>query len=94
MSDQEDTEGEDSLVGQLLDDRYEIKKSLDRGGMGTVYLAWDSTLERQVVVKIPHANLMVDRAFRQRFLQEVRDLLQGEESIIEKTRKAVQSEHR
>ena len=46
---------EDSLVGEVLDDRYEIRKSLDRGGMGTVYLAWDRTLERQVVVKIPHA---------------------------------------
>jgi hypothetical protein len=82
LSDQEDTEGEDSLVGQLLDDRYEIKKSLDRGGMGTVYLAWDSTLERQVVVKIPHANLMVDRAFRQRFLQEIRDLSTHEHPAI------------
>lgn len=80
--DMEDTEGEDSLVGQLLGDRYEIKKSLDRGGMGTVYLAWDCTLERQVVVKIPHASLMVDRAFRQRFLDEIRDLSTHEHPAI------------
>ncbi len=78
----DDTEGEDTLVGQLLDDRYEIKKSLDRGGMGTVYLAWDRTLERQVVVKIPHASLMVDRTFRQRFLQEIRDLSTHEHPAI------------
>jgi hypothetical protein len=43
-------EDEDRLVGTLLDDRYEIKSSLDRGGMGTIYLAWDSKLERKVVV--------------------------------------------
>lgn len=78
----EDTEGEDQLVGELLDGRYEIKKSLDRGGMGTVYLAWDRTLERQVVVKIPHASLMADRTFRQRFLQEIRDLSTHEHPAI------------
>jgi serine/threonine-protein kinase len=77
-----DTEDEDPLVGQLLDDRYEIQKSLDRGGMGTVYLAWDRGLERQVVVKIPHARLMADRTFRLRFLQEIRDLANHEHPAI------------
>jgi serine/threonine protein kinase len=75
-------EGEDPLVGQTLDDRYEIQKSLDRGGMGTVYLAWDRGLERQVVVKIPHARLMADRTFRLRFLQEIRDLANHEHPAI------------
>jgi serine/threonine protein kinase len=71
LSDMEDTQAEDSLVGELLDDRFEIRDSLDRGGMGTVYTAWDRKLKRIVVVKIPHANLMVDRTFRDRFLQEI-----------------------
>jgi tRNA A-37 threonylcarbamoyl transferase component Bud32 len=73
-----ETEDEDQLVGQLLDDRYEIKETLDHGGMGTVYLAWDGKLERQVVVKIPHARLMEDRSFHQHFLQEIRDLANHE----------------
>jgi len=73
---------EDPLVGRVLDERYEIRKSLDRGGMGTVYLAWDRTLERQVVVKIPHASLMADRTFRERFLQEIRDLSTHEHPAI------------
>ena len=73
---------EDPLVGRVLDDRYEIRKSLDSGGMGTVYLAWDRTLERQVVVKIPHASLMADRTFRERFLQEIRDLSAHEHPAI------------
>jgi serine/threonine protein kinase len=77
-----DSENEDLLVGRLLDDRYEIKKSLDSGGMGTVYLAWDTKLERLVVVKIPHARLMSDRTFRQRFLQEIRDLANHEHPAI------------
>ena len=67
---------------EVLDGRYEIRKSLDRGGMGTVYLAWDRTLERQVVVKIPHASLMADRTFRERFLQEIRDLSTHEHPAI------------
>ena len=82
MDETSDSEDEDLLVGQLLDDRYEIKKSLDSGGMGTVYLAWDSKLERQVVVKIPHARLMADRTFQQRFLQEIRDLANHEHPAI------------
>lgn len=82
MDDTADTEVEDALLGQLLDDRYEIRRSLDRGGMGTVYLAWDTKLERQVVVKIPHARLMADRTFRQRFLQEIRDLATHEHPAI------------
>jgi len=77
-----DTEVEDPLVGELLDDRYEIKESLDRGGMGTVYLAWDTKLERQAVVKVPHARLMADRTFRLRFLQEIRDLATHEHPAI------------
>lgn len=81
-TDSQEEDDEDRLVGQFLDDRYEIKRSLDRGGMGTVYLAWDSKLERQVVVKIPHARLMADRTFRQRFLQEIRDLATHEHPAI------------
>lgn len=77
-----EAEAQDPLVGNLLDGRYEIQRSLDRGGMGTVYLAWDRTLERQVVVKIPHATLMADRTFRERFLQEIRDLSTHEHPAI------------
>ncbi|HEB91629.1 MAG TPA: hypothetical protein ENI85_18785, partial [Deltaproteobacteria bacterium] len=78
----EQSDADDPLLGQLLDDRYEIRKALDRGGMGTVYLAWDTKLERRVVVKVPHARLMGDRAFRLRFLQEIRDLANHEHPAI------------
>ncbi len=82
MDDTRISEEEDQLLGTLLDDRYEIQRSLDRGGMGTVYLAWDTKLERKVVVKIPHASLMTDKTFRLRFLQEIRDLANHEHPAI------------
>lgn len=81
-SDQGATGGEDPLIGQTLDGRFEIERSLDSGGMGTVYLARDLELDRSVVVKIPHAQLMTDQTFRQRFLEEIRKLSDLEHPAI------------
>jgi hypothetical protein len=76
------TRVEDPLVGQIFDGRYEVRRSLDRGGMATVYLAFDRQLQRQVVVKVPHLQLMADPSFRERFLQEIRDLATHEHPAI------------
>jgi serine/threonine protein kinase len=82
LEDAATTRVEDPLIGQILDGRYQVRRSLDRGGMATVYLAFDQQLQRQVVVKIPHLQLMSDRSFRQRFLQEIRDLATHEHPAI------------
>lgn len=56
----------------LRQGRYEIEQPLGRGGMGTVHLARDTVLGRQVAVKVLADHLAADDAFRQRFLQEAR----------------------
>jgi len=45
------------IIGLIIDNRYEILKKIDRGGMATVYLAQDRKLERKVAIKIMHPHL-------------------------------------
>jgi serine/threonine protein kinase len=52
--------------------RYRIQRQLGRGAMGTVYLAHDSQLDRQVALKVPHFTLADGPEVRQRFLREAR----------------------
>ena len=52
--------------------RYEVERTLGRGGMATVYLAHDGTLQRLVALKVLAEGLNGDDAFRERFLREAR----------------------
>jgi serine/threonine protein kinase len=52
--------------------RYEIERTLGRGGMATVYLARDGTLQRPVALKVLAGDLGSDGTFRERFLREAR----------------------
>jgi eukaryotic-like serine/threonine-protein kinase len=54
--------------------KYRILGELGRGGFGTVYRAVDTTLEREVALKILHPQLLSDAGFVQRFRQEARTL--------------------
>ena len=49
---------------------YRIGSVLGRGGMGTVYLATQTHLERRVALKVIAADLARNDDFRRRFLQE------------------------
>ncbi|MDA8264116.1 MAG: serine/threonine-protein kinase, partial [Actinomycetota bacterium] len=67
----EDSPSVSELSDQLLDSRYRLESLIGRGGMGTVYRALDSRLQRPVAVKI-----LTDApgADEERFDAEVRTL--------------------
>ncbi|HVS81531.1 MAG TPA: protein kinase, partial [Pyrinomonadaceae bacterium] len=52
--------------------RYEIRSQLGAGGMGEVYLALDSKLDRKVALKILPAEVAADRNRMSRFVQEAK----------------------
>src|SRR5574339_13277 len=62
---------------------YEVKSELGRGGMATVYLAYDPRFEREVAVKVlPSELLHADPQFRLRFEREAKIIAQLEHSAI------------
>ncbi|HYG79367.1 MAG TPA: protein kinase, partial [Pyrinomonadaceae bacterium] len=52
--------------------RYEIRSHLGAGGMGEVYLARDTTLDRVVALKILPREIAADAQRMQRFVQEAK----------------------
>jgi Protein kinase domain len=51
---------------------YRIESLIGRGGMGVVYRAFDTSLERPVALKLIAPDLAGDERFRRRFLREPR----------------------
>lgn len=54
--------------------RYEIKAELGRGGMATVYRAYDPRFEREVAVKVLPREMLHDPQFRIRFEREAKTI--------------------
>ncbi len=52
--------------------RYEIRSHIGAGGMGEVYLARDTTLDRVVALKILPREIATDQQRMQRFVQEAK----------------------
>ena len=64
----------DPLAGRLLDGRYAVTARIAHGGMATVYLAMDTRLDRQVALKVMHAELARDEEFVRRFIGEAKSV--------------------
>jgi serine/threonine protein kinase/Tol biopolymer transport system component len=52
--------------------RYEIRSHIGAGGMGEVYLAWDTMLDREIALKILPPEIASDQQRMQRFIQEAK----------------------
>ncbi|MGW2299818.1 protein kinase domain-containing protein [Streptomyces sp. NPDC001809] len=56
--------------GSVAGGRYQLRDLLGEGGMASVYLAYDSALDRQVAIKTLHTELGREQSFRERFRRE------------------------
>jgi serine/threonine-protein kinase len=62
--------------------RYEIKQEIGRGGMATVYEAYDPRFERTVALKMLPREFMHEAEFRARFTREARTIATLEHPAI------------
>ncbi len=65
-----------SALGTLVGERYRIEVQLGRGGMSTVYRAFDTVLERRVAIKLMHREIAADSDQLERFRREARSVAQ------------------
>ena len=76
MADEATTGLARSLIGTVLSGRYRLESKLGSGGMSTVYLARDGTLERWVAVKVMHREMSDQPDQIERFRREARAVAQ------------------
>lgn len=60
------------MTNKILSGKYEIRREVGRGGMGVIYEALHSALNRTVAIKVLHAQFTKDIAFLDRFQREAR----------------------
>lgn len=58
----------------LPGDRFDVKSTLGKGGMATVYLVWDRWEEREFALKVLDDQLNQEDDFRERFKREARTM--------------------
>ena len=58
----------------VLEPQYRLERELGRGGMGVVFLAIDTTLDRRVAIKAVHPELAAHQSIGRRFLAEARTI--------------------
>ncbi len=65
-----------SIIGTLIAGRYRIEAEIGRGGMSSVYRAFDTVLERPVAIKLMHREIATDSDQLERFRREARSVAQ------------------
>jgi eukaryotic-like serine/threonine-protein kinase len=65
-----------TLLGTALSGRYRLDEEIGRGGMSTVYRAFDTVLERPVAIKLMHREIASDSDQLERFRREARAVAQ------------------
>lgn len=68
----EKTKNQDSYVGQVVDERYEIKSYLGKGATGVVYAAYDIVDKRDVAIKILRNKCQMTPKYIERFKKEAK----------------------
>jgi eukaryotic-like serine/threonine-protein kinase len=65
-----------TLLGTVIGGRYRLDGEIGRGGMSTVYRAFDTVLERPVAIKLMHREIAADADQLERFRREARSVAQ------------------
>ena len=63
---------DDSLIGQVLAEKYRIDERLSEGGMGTVYRGTHVLMDKTVAIKVLRPSLAADEKIVARFSREAR----------------------
>ncbi|HEU4682208.1 MAG TPA: protein kinase [Gemmatimonadales bacterium] len=63
-----------TALQSALGPQYRLERELGRGGMGVVFLATDTTLDRRVAIKVVHPELAPHESITRRFLAEARTI--------------------
>ncbi len=62
----------DPFVGKVIDGRYEIQTRIGEGGMGVVYKARQTPLDRVIALKMLNSQMATDPTWVQRFYNEAK----------------------
>ncbi|HUB74727.1 MAG TPA: protein kinase [Solirubrobacteraceae bacterium] len=65
-----------TVLGTVIGGRYRLDAEIGRGGMSTVYRAFDTVLERPVAIKLMHREYAADADQLERFRREARSVAQ------------------
>lgn len=80
--------------GDVVEGRYRIIQPLGEGGMGTVFLAEHTLINRRVAMKILHPELATDAIVVERFMNEARAAgTLGHPNIVESTDMGFMHDH-